>query len=157
SDKTLIQSVTLFDLFEGGTLGAGKKSLAFSVTLQAADHTLTEQEIAAVSDKIVAAVTKATAGTLRTSPLQDSDSIPGLTQFIFHSSDGAGAARFAASAVPCFRHFSAVSIRHENAFFQSGAIHVGSPILCPARRRPVRRGCLAGGSHFDAAETHEAG
>src|SRR5262249_49292875 len=56
SDKTLIQSVALFDLFERGALGAGKKSLAFSVTLQAADHTLTEQEIAAVSEKIVAAV-----------------------------------------------------------------------------------------------------
>jgi len=66
ADKTLIQSVTLFDLFEGGALGAGKKSLAFSVTLQSADHTLTEQEIAGASEKIVAAVAKATGGTLRT-------------------------------------------------------------------------------------------
>jgi phenylalanyl-tRNA synthetase beta chain len=65
ADKTLIQSVSLFDVFEGGSLGEGKKSLAFSVTLQAADRTLTEQEIAAVSEKIVAAVTKATGGTLR--------------------------------------------------------------------------------------------
>ena len=65
ADKALIQSVTLFDVFEGGALGAGQKSLAFSVTLQAADRTLTEQEIAAVSEKIVAAVTKATGGTLR--------------------------------------------------------------------------------------------
>jgi phenylalanyl-tRNA synthetase beta chain len=57
--------VALFDVFEGGALGAGKKSLAFSVTLQAADRTLTEQEIASVSERIVAAVAKATGGVLR--------------------------------------------------------------------------------------------
>jgi len=65
ADKALIQSVSLFDLFEGGSLGAGKKSLAVSVTLQAMDRTLTEQEIAAVSEKIVAAVAKATGGVQR--------------------------------------------------------------------------------------------
>jgi phenylalanyl-tRNA synthetase beta chain len=65
ADKALIQSVSLFDVFEGGSLGAGKKSLAISVTLQAMDRTLTEQEIAAVSERIVAAVAKATGGVLR--------------------------------------------------------------------------------------------
>ena len=65
ADKALIQAVSLFDVFEGGSLGAGRKSLAVSVTLQALDRTLTEQEIAAVSEKIVAAVTKATGAELR--------------------------------------------------------------------------------------------
>jgi phenylalanyl-tRNA synthetase beta chain len=65
ADKALIQSVSLFDVFEGGGVGEGKKSLAFSVTLQAADRTLGEQDIAAVSEKIVAAVVKATGGALR--------------------------------------------------------------------------------------------
>jgi phenylalanyl-tRNA synthetase beta chain len=65
ADKALIQSVSLFDVFEGGSLGAGRKSLAISVTLQAMDRTLTEQEIAAASEKIVAAVTKATGAELR--------------------------------------------------------------------------------------------
>ena len=65
ADKALVQAVALFDVFEGGSLGAGKKSLAFSVTLQAMDRTLTEQDIAAVSEKIVAAVTKATGAELR--------------------------------------------------------------------------------------------
>jgi phenylalanyl-tRNA synthetase beta chain len=65
ADKALIQSVALFDAFEGGSLGAGKKSIAFSVVLQAADRTLSEDDIAAVSQRIVAAVTKATGGTLR--------------------------------------------------------------------------------------------
>jgi phenylalanyl-tRNA synthetase beta chain len=65
ADKALIQAVTLFDAFEGGSLGEGMKSIAFSVTLQAPDRTLTEEDIAAAQQKIVAAVTKATGGTLR--------------------------------------------------------------------------------------------
>ena len=44
---------------------AAKTSLAIEVTLQPRDKTLTEAEIDAVSAKIVAAVTKATGGTLR--------------------------------------------------------------------------------------------
>jgi phenylalanyl-tRNA synthetase beta chain len=66
ADKALIRSVSLFDLYQGAGVADGKKSLAFGVTLQAMDRTLTDQDIAAVSDKIVAAVTKATGGTLRT-------------------------------------------------------------------------------------------
>jgi len=65
ADKALVQAVSLFDVFEGGSLGAGKKSLAFSVTLQAMDRTLTEQDIAAASEKIIAAVTRATGAELR--------------------------------------------------------------------------------------------
>jgi phenylalanyl-tRNA synthetase beta chain len=65
ADKALIQSVSLFDVFEGGGLGGGRKSLAISVTLQAMDRTLTDQEIAAAGDKIVAAVVKATGAELR--------------------------------------------------------------------------------------------
>ncbi len=65
ADKALIQSVALFDVFEGGNLGAGRKSLAISVTLQALDRTLTEAEIAAASQRIVAAVAEATGATLR--------------------------------------------------------------------------------------------
>jgi len=65
ADKALIQSVSLFDVFEGGSLGAGRKSLAVSVTLQAMDRTLTDQDITAVSERIVAAVAKATGAELR--------------------------------------------------------------------------------------------
>ena len=43
----------------------GKKSLAIEVTLQPRDKTLTEAEIDAVAEKIVAGVAKATGGTLR--------------------------------------------------------------------------------------------
>ncbi len=44
----------------------GKKSLAISVRLQPKDKTLTDAEIEAIAAKLVAAVTKATGGTLRT-------------------------------------------------------------------------------------------
>jgi phenylalanyl-tRNA synthetase beta chain len=62
ADKALISDVTVFDLYK---LDGGKTSLAIEVTLQPRDKTLTEPEIEAVSAKIVAAVTKATGGTLR--------------------------------------------------------------------------------------------
>ena len=45
--------------------GQGKKALALSVTLQAMDRTLTDVEIDAVADKVVANVAKATGATLR--------------------------------------------------------------------------------------------
>jgi phenylalanyl-tRNA synthetase beta chain len=65
ADKSLIASVAVFDQFEGPALGPGRKSLAISVTLQPTERTLTEAEIEAVAARIVAAVNKATGGTLR--------------------------------------------------------------------------------------------
>ncbi|MEM9433229.1 MAG: phenylalanine--tRNA ligase subunit beta [Pseudomonadota bacterium] len=65
SDKTLIEDVRVFDEFIGGSLGDGRKSLAITVRLQPAEKTLTDEEIEAVSAKIVEKVTKATGGTLR--------------------------------------------------------------------------------------------
>lgn len=65
ADKKLIVDVSLFDVFEGGAMGEGKKSLAIEVTLQPTDKTLTDEEIDAVSKSIIAAVEKATGGTLR--------------------------------------------------------------------------------------------
>ena len=65
ADKKLIASVNLFDLYEGEHMEAGKKSVAFEVTLQPKDKTLTDEELEAISAKIVASVTKATGGELR--------------------------------------------------------------------------------------------
>ena len=68
-DKTLIESVRVFDQFTGdkaeAQMGPGKKSIALTVRLQPTTSTLTEAEIEAVSAKIVDKVTKATGGTLR--------------------------------------------------------------------------------------------
>ena len=65
ADKALVSEVTLFDVFAGGALGDGKKSLAIEVTLQPTKKTLTDEEIDAVAKKVVAQVEKATGGTLR--------------------------------------------------------------------------------------------
>ena len=65
AERALIESVSVFDVYEGKGITEGKKSLAISVRLQPKDKTLTDAEIEAIAQKIVAAVTKATGGTLR--------------------------------------------------------------------------------------------
>ncbi|GAF98038.1 unnamed protein product, partial [marine sediment metagenome] len=65
SDKKLISNVQIFDLFEGPSLGEGKKSIALEVTLQPIDKTLTDEEIDAISAKIIQNVEKSTGGILR--------------------------------------------------------------------------------------------
>ena len=64
-DRKLITGVTVFDVFEGGSLGEGKKSLAIEVTLQPRERVLTAEEIDAVSQRIVAQVAKATGAAIR--------------------------------------------------------------------------------------------
>ncbi|MEO1143667.1 MAG: phenylalanine--tRNA ligase subunit beta, partial [Pseudomonadota bacterium] len=65
ADKNLIAGVNVFDIFEGPSLGENKKSIAIEVLLQPKEKTLTDEEISAVSDKIVSNVCKATGGSLR--------------------------------------------------------------------------------------------
>lgn len=69
ADKALIAGATVFDVFGGpkaaASLGEGKKSVAIAVRLQPKKKTLTEDEIEAVAKKVVAAVQKASGGTLR--------------------------------------------------------------------------------------------
>ncbi len=50
----LLESVTLFDVYEGPQVGAGKKSLAFAMRFRAPDRTLTDAETAAARDAAVA-------------------------------------------------------------------------------------------------------
>ena len=65
-DRNLIESASVFDVYEGKGVAEGKKSLAISLRLQPKDKTLTDAEIEAIAQKIVAAVTKATGASLRT-------------------------------------------------------------------------------------------
>ena len=58
ADKKLITDAQIFDLFEGPSVGEGKKSLAVEVTLQPVEATLTEEDLKAVSDKVVASAAK---------------------------------------------------------------------------------------------------
>ncbi len=64
-DKKLIDRISLFDVYEGKGMDEGKKSLAICVRLQPVNDTLTDKEIDALSDQVVAAVAKATGGVLR--------------------------------------------------------------------------------------------
>ena len=51
----------MFDVYEGKGVPEGKKSIAIAVRIQPKDKTLTDAEIEALAQKIVAAVTKAAA------------------------------------------------------------------------------------------------
>ena len=65
-DKKLISHIDVFDVFVGGNIGAGKKSVALAVTLQPTKKTLTEAEIEIVGEKIITSVKMATGAELRT-------------------------------------------------------------------------------------------
>ena len=64
-DKKLIVNVSVFDLYEGKGIEPGKKSIAIAVTLQPREKTMTDAEIDALGQKIVAEVTRKTGGVLR--------------------------------------------------------------------------------------------
>ncbi|MBQ9161845.1 MAG: phenylalanine--tRNA ligase subunit beta [Clostridia bacterium] len=49
----LVETVALFDIYEGANIGEGNKSLAFRVTLRAADRTLTVEEAEKATKKIL--------------------------------------------------------------------------------------------------------
>lgn len=58
ADKALIAAARLFDVFTGAGVPEGQKSLAIEVTLQPTERTLTDEDLAAVSARIVAAAGK---------------------------------------------------------------------------------------------------
>ena len=49
----LVRSVELFDVYRGEQVGEARKSLAYRLTYQADDRTLTDKEVAKVRSKIV--------------------------------------------------------------------------------------------------------
>ena len=65
AERKLIESVELFDVYQGSGVAEGKKSLAIAVTIQPRERTLTEAEIEGIAQKIVSTVAKATGGVLR--------------------------------------------------------------------------------------------
>ncbi len=58
ADKQLITDVTLFDVYQGKGVDEGHKSFAIEVTLSPKEATLTDKDIDAVSNKIIAGVMK---------------------------------------------------------------------------------------------------
>ena len=65
ADKTLIVDAGVFDVYEGAGVPEGKKSVGVAVTLQPREKTLTDAELEALAQKIVAEAAKRTGATLR--------------------------------------------------------------------------------------------
>lgn len=64
-ERALLAGADVFDIYEGKGIPDGKKSVAVTVTLQPRGKTMTDTEIDAVAEKIVASVAKATGASLR--------------------------------------------------------------------------------------------
>ena len=62
----LLRRVQLFDVYRGEQIGAGKKSLAYALTFQADDRTLTDHDANRLRDKIVRRLQATLGATLRT-------------------------------------------------------------------------------------------
>ena len=65
ADKKLISGVTVFDIFEGASIGPDKKSVAIEVSIQPVEKTLTDEDFEALAGRIVENVRKQTGGVLR--------------------------------------------------------------------------------------------
>jgi phenylalanyl-tRNA synthetase beta chain len=48
----ILEQVALFDIFRGGTIPTGKKSVAYSLTYRAADRTLKDEEVNAAHEQL---------------------------------------------------------------------------------------------------------
>ena len=65
ADRQLVSDTSLFDIYTGQHVADGMRSVGVEVTLQPTDKSLTDAELEAVSERIVAAVSKATGAVLR--------------------------------------------------------------------------------------------
>lgn len=65
ADKQVIQAASIFDVYQGPHVPDHQQSVAVSVTLQPGATSFTDADIAAISQKIIAAVTAKTGATLR--------------------------------------------------------------------------------------------
>jgi len=64
-DRELIKVVKIFDIYQGDNIEVGKKSIAFTVTLEPKNKTLSENDIEQISKKIVSLVQESTGATIR--------------------------------------------------------------------------------------------
>jgi phenylalanyl-tRNA synthetase beta chain len=64
-DFSLVSDVTLFDLYSGEQLPAGKKSLAYRITYQSPKHTLTDDAVGKIQKQILGRLSKQLGASLR--------------------------------------------------------------------------------------------
>jgi phenylalanyl-tRNA synthetase beta chain len=65
SGGELLESVHLFDVYRGGSVGQGRKSLAFRLRFCALDRTLTDEEVAACRSRVLEGVAASVNAVLR--------------------------------------------------------------------------------------------
>ncbi|MDX1901376.1 MAG: phenylalanine--tRNA ligase subunit beta [Gammaproteobacteria bacterium] len=63
----LLQSVTVFDVYQGKGIPSGKKSMAFALVLQHASQTLTDETVADLMQRVITALQDSYAAELRSS------------------------------------------------------------------------------------------
>ena len=61
----LLKAAEVFDVYASGELGAGRVSLALHLEFQAPDRTLTDEDVAPVRERIVAALAEQLGSELR--------------------------------------------------------------------------------------------
>jgi len=61
----LVDKVGIFDVYSGGQVAGGKKSLAYRITFQSPNQTLTDSEVNAVQQQILDRLAKELGATLR--------------------------------------------------------------------------------------------
>jgi phenylalanyl-tRNA synthetase beta chain len=65
TEKKLLKEVQIFDVYQGDKLPAGKKSYALNFTLQDEEQTLTDKQIDAIMQKIIANLAQAAKAEIR--------------------------------------------------------------------------------------------
>jgi phenylalanyl-tRNA synthetase beta chain len=61
----LVEQVAIFDVYSGEQVASGKKSLAYSITFQSPDHTLTDEEVNKVQQQILTKLSSELGAALR--------------------------------------------------------------------------------------------
>ena len=64
-DKTLIQNVRIFDVYEGENIPKDKKSVALNVVIQSSVKTLKEEDLNQITKKIISTVENKTGAKIR--------------------------------------------------------------------------------------------
>jgi phenylalanyl-tRNA synthetase beta chain len=62
---SLVEKVEIFDVYSGGQVPEGKKSLAYRVSYRSPAHTLTDEEVNQVQQKILSRLSSETGAYLR--------------------------------------------------------------------------------------------
>jgi phenylalanyl-tRNA synthetase beta chain len=67
-DVPWLARLQVFDVYAGGQVGSGRRSLAWSLTFQAPDRTLTDAEVNDIHARIVKELTERFRGEVRGTP-----------------------------------------------------------------------------------------